>query len=116
MPCSKYEERRAGVCAYPCISIVELKLLTFLQTIALQRFVPPGLGCPKERKHYSTNRRACARRFSKSKEKKIEVPAQIRSPATAVAAPIRFFRAEAKPYHPATTRTTTARVAAISSN
>ena len=39
MPCSKYEERRAGVCAYLCISIVELKLLTFLQTIALQRFV-----------------------------------------------------------------------------
>ena len=41
MPCSKYEERRAGVCAYLCISIVELKLLTFLQTIALQRYVMP---------------------------------------------------------------------------
>ena len=39
MPCSKYEERRASVCAYLCISIVELKLLTFLQTIALQRYV-----------------------------------------------------------------------------
>ena len=45
MPCSKYEERRAGVCAYLCISIVELKLLTFLQTIALQRFILPiGIG------------------------------------------------------------------------
>ena len=39
MPRLKYEERRAGVCACLCISIVHMKLLTFRLTIALQRFV-----------------------------------------------------------------------------
>ena len=43
----KYGERRAGVCAYLCISIVMPKLPTFQETIALQRFVLSiGIGLP----------------------------------------------------------------------
>ena len=39
MPLAKYRERRAGVCACLCNSIVGLKFLTFQETIALQRYV-----------------------------------------------------------------------------
>ena len=39
LPELKYGERRAGVCAYLCIGIVNSKTLTFRETIALQRFV-----------------------------------------------------------------------------
>ena len=39
MPVTKYEERRAGVCAYLCISIVSQEVLKFRETIALQRYV-----------------------------------------------------------------------------
>ena len=44
MPELKYGERRAGVCADLCMSIAGLKLPTFLQTIALQRFLSIGIG------------------------------------------------------------------------
>ena len=39
LPLAKYGERRASVCACPCISIVANETLTFRLTIALQRFV-----------------------------------------------------------------------------
>lgn len=55
MPCPKYEERRAGVCADLCISIVGLKLPTFQVTIALQRFVLSigiGFHLPERQENY----------------------------------------------------------------
>ena len=60
MPEQKYRERRASVYAYLRNSIVCLETLTFLTTIALQRYVllPEfGLRRPEKREHYTKNSR-----------------------------------------------------------
>ena len=60
MPEQKYRERRANVCTYLRNSIVCLETLTFLTTIALQRYVllpEIGLSRPEEQKHYTKNNR-----------------------------------------------------------
>ena len=69
MPEQKYRERRASVCACPCNSIVCLETLTFLTTIALQRYVllpRIGLSRPEEQEHYTKNHRERPRRLRHS--------------------------------------------------
>ena len=60
MPEQKYRERHASVCACLRNSIVCHETLTFLTTIALQRYVLlPGIGLrhPEKREYYTKNYR-----------------------------------------------------------